>query len=93
LSLVLYFISPWPSSPPLGQDVLIVSASRSHSDTTHSVGLLWKSDQPVAETSTWQHTTITRDKHPCPGRDSNPQSQQKSARRPTPSTARPLGST
>jgi hypothetical protein len=28
--------------------------------------------QPVAETATWQHTTITRDRHPCPQRDSNP---------------------
>jgi hypothetical protein len=44
-------------------------------DTPHSVGLLWTSDQPVAETSTWQHTTLTRDRHPCPRRDSNPQSQ------------------
>jgi len=25
-----------------------------HSDTPHSVGLLWTSDQPDAETSTWQ---------------------------------------
>jgi hypothetical protein len=25
---------------------------RSHSDTSHSVGILWTSDQPVAETST-----------------------------------------
>jgi hypothetical protein len=32
---------------------------------THSVGLLWTSDQPVTETSTWQHTTLTRDGHPC----------------------------
>jgi len=24
------------------------------------------SDQPDAETSTWQHTTLTRDRHPCP---------------------------
>jgi len=32
-------------------------ASRSHSDTPHSVGLLWTSDKPDAETSTWQHTT------------------------------------
>ena len=29
--------------------------SRSHTMT----GLLWTSDQPVAETSTWQHTTLT----------------------------------
>ena len=34
--------------------------------TTQSVGLLWTSDQLVAETSTWQHTTLTTDKHPCP---------------------------
>ena len=43
---------------------------------------LWTSDQPVAETSTWQHTTLTTDKHPCPRCDSNPQSQQASGRRP-----------
>jgi hypothetical protein len=30
---------------------------------SQSVGLLWTSDQPVAETSTWQHTTPTRDIH------------------------------
>ena len=29
-----------------------------------SVGLLWTSDQLVAETSTWQHTTLTTDKYP-----------------------------
>jgi len=36
-----------------------------HKDATQSIGLLWTSDQLVAETSTWQHTTITTDKHPC----------------------------
>jgi hypothetical protein len=30
------------------------------------VGLLWKSDQLVTETSTWQQTP-TADRHPCPG--------------------------
>jgi len=30
------------------------------------VELLWTSDQPNAETSTGQHTTITRQKYPCP---------------------------
>jgi hypothetical protein len=65
-------------------------ASRSHSDTPHSVGLLWTSDQPDAETSTWQHTTLTSDKHPCPRRNSNPQFQQASGRKPTPWTALPL---
>jgi hypothetical protein len=33
---------------------------------THTVGLLWTSDQTVAETSTWQHTTLTTDTH-APG--------------------------
>jgi hypothetical protein len=48
---------------------------------TNSVGLLWTSDLPDAETSTWQHTALTTDKHPCFRRDSNPQSQQASGRR------------
>jgi hypothetical protein len=30
----------------------------------------------------WQHTILTRDRHPCCRRDSNPQSQQASGRRP-----------
>ena len=38
--------------PPLGQGLLIHEALRSHSDTSHSVGFLWTSDQPVAETAT-----------------------------------------
>jgi hypothetical protein len=42
-------------------------------DTQHSVGLLWKSDQLVAETSTWQHTQHSHPtKPPCHRRDSNP---------------------
>ena len=32
-----------------------------HNDAPQSVGLLWASDQLVAETSTWQHTTLTTD--------------------------------
>ena len=31
-----------------------------HSDAPQTVGLLWTRDRPVAETSTWQHTTLTR---------------------------------
>jgi hypothetical protein len=39
--------------PLVGQGlIIIIEASRSHSDTPHSVGLLWTSDQPDAETST-----------------------------------------
>ena len=68
-------------------------ASRSHwLDTPHSVGLLWTSYQLVTETSVWQHTTLTRDRHPCLRWDLNPQSQQARGRRYTPLTARPPGS-
>jgi hypothetical protein len=44
----------------VGQSFLITQASRSHSDTPYSVGLLWTSDQPDAET--WQVTTHTRER-------------------------------
>jgi hypothetical protein len=40
------------ASALVGQTLLIVEDSLSHSDTPHSVGLLWTSDQPGAETST-----------------------------------------
>jgi hypothetical protein len=79
--------------PPVGQDLLIIEDSWSYSDTPHSVALLWTSDQPEAETSTWQHTTLTTDRHQCPWRDSNLQYQQAIGRRPTPKTARPSGTT
>ena len=49
------------------------------------------SDQLVAKTSIWQHTTLTTDRHPCLRWDSNPQSQQASGGRSTPYTAQPLG--
>ena len=62
-----------------------------HNDAPQSVELLWTSDQLVAATSTWQRTTLTTNRQPCPRWDSSPRSQQASGRRPTPSTARPLG--
>ena len=37
----------------------IFDVSRSHTTMHQSVGLLCTSDQLVAETSTWQHTTLT----------------------------------
>jgi hypothetical protein len=58
--------------PLVGHSLLIVEVSKSHSDTPHPVGLVWTSGRPVSETCTWQHTTLTRDKHPCPQRDSYP---------------------
>jgi hypothetical protein len=65
----------------VGQGFLIIEDSRSHSDTQHTTQLLWTSVQPGAETSTWQHTTSTRNRL---SRNSNLQSQQASGRRPTP---------
>jgi hypothetical protein len=38
--------------PIVSLRLLIIEASLSHSDTPHSVGLLWTSDQTDAETST-----------------------------------------
>jgi hypothetical protein len=60
-------VSQWHKSPLW---VKTSSLSRLHDhtqlDTTHSVRLLWTSDQPDAETSTWKHTTLKRDIH-APG--------------------------
>jgi hypothetical protein len=53
-----------------------------HNDAPQSVGFLWTSDQSIAETSTWQNTTHTTDKPPCPRWDSNPWSQHASGLRP-----------
>jgi hypothetical protein len=37
--------------PLVGQGLVIIEASRSHTDTAHSVGFLWTNDQPAAEAS------------------------------------------
>jgi hypothetical protein len=52
--------------------------------TPQSVGLLWTSDQSVAETSTWQHTNTYKRKSSMPRWDSNPRFQQALGQRPTP---------
>jgi hypothetical protein len=51
--------------------IIIIGIVITHNDAPQSVGLLLASDQLVAETSTWKHTTNTTDKHPCPRWDSN----------------------
>ena len=43
-----------------GQALLIIEASRSHSETSHSVELLWKSDQPDAQTPPPDNTQHSR---------------------------------
>ena len=42
IPLIAYitFLSPWCNSPPVGQGLLIIKLSRSHSDTQHLVELL-----------------------------------------------------
>jgi hypothetical protein len=47
----------------VGQSLLIIEASLSHANTSQSVGLLWATEQPDAETSTWQHITLRTDIH------------------------------
>jgi hypothetical protein len=44
----------------LGQG-LIIEASRLHAETPQSVVRLWTSDQPDAQNSTFQHTTLIRE--------------------------------
>ena len=61
-----------PSRSVKGESLLIIEASRSHSDTPQLVRLLWTSDQPNAETSTWQQTPFRRDGLLSTQRDSNP---------------------
>ena len=60
--------------PLMGQNLLIIEASRSHLDTPHSVGFLWTSDQRYVDTktSTKQLATLARDRYLCHRRHSNP---------------------
>jgi hypothetical protein len=54
LHYITYFsLCHSPSNPWLPLDV-----PRLHSDVPNSVGLLWTSDQPVADPSTWRLTTL-----------------------------------
>jgi len=65
VSLSLFFVALRPNAgrpgPPHPWGWLMT-----HNDASQSVGLLWTSDQLVAETSTWQHTTLTTNIH-APG--------------------------
>jgi hypothetical protein len=54
-----------------GQGLLSVEDSLSHSDTPHSVGVTIPTQRPLPENTQHSH-----ERHPCPRRDSNPQSQQ-----------------
>jgi hypothetical protein len=77
-----FFGMAW--QPLVGQGLLIVKASQSHSDTPLSIGLLWTSDRLVAETSNWQntHTPLPGDRRPCPQQNSNPNPSKRAAAEP-----------
>ena len=85
-----YFL--WCKQPPSAPDRLTVEGPKRHKirhtqtpGTTPSVRVISPSKRPLPT----QHTTNTRDEHPCRQRDSNPRSQQQNGRRPTLQTARP----
>jgi len=59
---------------------------------SRSVGLFRARDRTVAGISIWPHTTLTRNRQPCPHRDSNPQSQEANGHNTKPKTVRPPGS-
>jgi len=64
--------------------MITMTHTHTHTPThAHSVGLLWTIDRPVAGTSTWRHTQIARDRHPCPRQGWNPQFHQTNDRRHT----------
>ena len=46
----------------VGQRLLIIGASLTHSDTPHSVGHIWANYQLLL----WQFTKLTGDRHTCP---------------------------
>ena len=51
----------WLDSPSGPFGLLIVEVSRSHSDTSYSVGNLWTSDRPVArDLYLTTHTTVNK---------------------------------
>jgi len=50
--------------PLVGKGLLIIEGSRLHAHTPHSVTFLWRNEQANAETYSWQHTTLSKCRHP-----------------------------
>jgi hypothetical protein len=71
----LFFLAGTAPPPPQWARVSSFTSFLYHTQRrTTPVGLLWRGDQPNAETSTSQHTTLTTDT--MPRWDSKPKSQQ-----------------
>ena len=84
-SLMLIFCLFLARQPSVGQGLLILEVSISHTTTHHrrqdsSGRMISSSQRPLP----LQHTILTTDRYPCPRWDSNPQSQQANGRRPMP---------
>ena len=58
--LRIFFFPPLVQLSVVGQGLLVIEASRSHSHTPHSVGFLSTSDQPVAATSLPDNTQLSQ---------------------------------
>jgi hypothetical protein len=71
---------------------LVVEESTSHSDTP-TFGMTPLDEGSVRHIDLQTDTKLTRDKYPCPRRDSKPQTWQASGRRPMPQTAQPPAAT
>ena len=59
LKICLYIVVSVASCRLLHVSVHTRAICPTHNDAPQSVGLLWASDQLIAETSTWPHTTLT----------------------------------
>ena len=69
----MYFFFPWHHSTYWAR-VSSLWRLLDHTllDTPHSVGFLWTSDQRIAQSFTWHHTTFTKGRYHAPGRVRNP---------------------
>jgi len=73
IKILIYFLCPWRKSPYWA----IITMLHDNTQITRPLDE-WSS---LAKAATWQHTTFIRDRHPCPRRESKPQSEQASRRR------------
>ena len=66
-TLSRYFFPPWRKRTLWAMTSFSRLRNHTQSKRRHPVEFIWPSDQPDAETSAWQHTTLTTQRHPCPG--------------------------
>ena len=65
ISIYFYLLFSVALQPSAGYGLFVPRGVLiTHNDAPQSVGLLWTSDQLVAETSTWQHTHTTNNHTP-----------------------------